>query len=171
MVNEIIKEKHNNEETALVVNNYPYGFRLRTKIRYWIETDKKKGDRFISQTLNPKTNLWNNPKKSVYNSVMVLNKDTETGYIHYFGLYSTTDKERIEQFLKNIDGYELNLEQKEQIKILNAYSKAYENVSFEISPVPYNRTEEEQKKINEEQEKVKTNINKMVNYYYKNETK
>lgn len=49
---ELLKN-HTNEENAITINNYPYGY-LRTKIRYWIETDKRKGDRFVSQTLNPK---------------------------------------------------------------------------------------------------------------------
>lgn len=57
---------HINEETAYVINDYPYGFRLRTKIRYWLETKEKNGDRFCSQTLNPETGKWNKPKKSTY---------------------------------------------------------------------------------------------------------
>ena len=51
------------ENNPLVINNYPYGFNQRTQIRYWIETTPKKGDRFCSQTLNPKNNRWNKPKK------------------------------------------------------------------------------------------------------------
>ena len=39
-------------ETAIVVNNYPWGFKLKTSQRYWIETTKQ-GDRFVIQTLNP----------------------------------------------------------------------------------------------------------------------
>lgn len=32
---------HTSPETAYVVDDYPYGFRLRCKIRYWIETKKR----------------------------------------------------------------------------------------------------------------------------------
>jgi hypothetical protein len=46
---------HTSPDTAFVVDDYPYGFRLRTKIRYWIETKKGFGQRFCSQTLNPNT--------------------------------------------------------------------------------------------------------------------
>ena len=31
---------HTDEKTAYVVEDYPYGFRLRTTIRYWVETKK-----------------------------------------------------------------------------------------------------------------------------------
>ena len=45
---------HTNEATALLVPDYPYGFTLRTQIRYWVETSEKLGQRFCSQTLNPR---------------------------------------------------------------------------------------------------------------------
>lgn len=59
---------HTSPETAYVVEDYPYGFRLRCKIRYWIEYNKKHGFRFCSQTTNPKRAgiHWNAPKKSTY---------------------------------------------------------------------------------------------------------
>lgn len=65
---------HTSPETAYVVEDYPYGFRLRCKIRYWIETAQKgakKGQqRFMSQTTNPKKigmgEVWNKPKASTY---------------------------------------------------------------------------------------------------------
>jgi len=67
-----IKTGHTTQANALIVKDYPYGFRLRTQIRYWITTDKKKGDRFYSQTLNPKTQVWNKPKSSTYSAVMIM---------------------------------------------------------------------------------------------------
>lgn len=76
---------HTSEETAYVVNDYPYGFTLRCKIRYWIETHPKHGDRFCSQTTNPKKigDPWNKPKKSTYDPIMLMLKDEETGHIKY----------------------------------------------------------------------------------------
>lgn len=59
---------HTDENSAYLVNDYPYGFKLRTKIRYWLESDPKKGFRFVSQTMNPKTERWNAPKKSTYST-------------------------------------------------------------------------------------------------------
>ena len=84
---------HLSPETAYIVNDYPYGFRLRCKIRYWMEHDAKKGSRFCSQTSNPKRDnlTWNKPKKSTYCYVGgVMTKDisgTDTdGHIHWEGL-------------------------------------------------------------------------------------
>lgn len=59
---------HVSMETAYVVADYPYGFRLRCQIRYWLEFKKGKGFRFWSQTSNPKVAglVWNKPKSSTY---------------------------------------------------------------------------------------------------------
>lgn len=58
---------HISPETAYVVDDYPYGFRLRCKIRYWLEFHPKRGFRFVSQTTNPKRgDAWNKPKASTY---------------------------------------------------------------------------------------------------------
>ena len=51
-------------DTAVEIGNYPWGFRLRTKVRYWIETTNR-GDRFVKCTLNPKTNQWCKPKNQL----------------------------------------------------------------------------------------------------------
>lgn len=58
---------HISPETAYVVSDYPYGFRLRCKIRYWLEYNPRHGFRFCSQTTNPKRgHVWNKPKASTY---------------------------------------------------------------------------------------------------------
>ena len=59
---------HTSPETAYVVDDYPYGFRLRCKIRYWLEFKSGKGFRLVSQTTNPKRpgEVWNAPKASTY---------------------------------------------------------------------------------------------------------
>jgi len=59
---------HTSPETARVVDDYPYGFRLRCKIRYWVEYHAKRGFRMVGQTTNPKVagEVWNKPKASTY---------------------------------------------------------------------------------------------------------
>jgi hypothetical protein len=59
---------HVSPETAYVVKDYPYGFRLRCQIRYWLEYKPKQGFRLMSQTSNPKKAglVWNKPKASTY---------------------------------------------------------------------------------------------------------
>ena len=37
-------------DNAIEVDNYPWGFKFKTKRRYWIETTKR-GDRLCFQTL------------------------------------------------------------------------------------------------------------------------
>lgn len=62
-----ILKGHTTPDTAYTVADYPYGFRLRCKIRYWLEVDKKRGVRLVSQTINPKRgDVWNKPKASTY---------------------------------------------------------------------------------------------------------
>ncbi len=59
---------HTSQDNAYLVDDYPYGFRLRCCIRYWIEYKPRKGFRFVSQTSNPKKPglVWNKPKAGTY---------------------------------------------------------------------------------------------------------
>lgn len=58
---------HVSPETAYTVDDYPYGFRLRCTIRYWLEHKPGLGFRFVSQTSNPKQGgRWNKPKAGTY---------------------------------------------------------------------------------------------------------
>jgi hypothetical protein len=70
---------HTSPETAFVVQDYPYGFRLRCKIRYWLESRPKHGFRFVSQTTNPKlpAERWNTPRAGIYHVAAVLYLDEE----------------------------------------------------------------------------------------------
>lgn len=58
---------HVSPETAYLVDDYPYGFRLRCRMRYWLEYKPGHGVRLMSQTTNPKRgDVWNKPKASTY---------------------------------------------------------------------------------------------------------
>lgn len=87
---------HTSEETAYVVNDYPYGFVLRCKIRYWLEYNPKHGYRLCSQTTNPRrpSEVWNKPKKSTYAPLGVMGLDSK-GHVQWTGLsmYSLTGDE------------------------------------------------------------------------------
>ena len=89
---------HTSPETAYVVDDYPYGFRLRCKIRYWIETNKN-GQRVVSQTTNPKKpgEVWNKPKASTYSKLRVLFLD-ENGHVQNNGLHFWADTQKIAAF-------------------------------------------------------------------------
>lgn len=98
---------HTSEDTAYFVEDYPYGFTLRTHIRYWVETHPKLGDRFCSQTMNPKTGKWNKPKKGTYSLIVVLVKNEENGYITQTVLGRDRNPE-IDAFIERVGKENLN---------------------------------------------------------------
>jgi len=91
---------HDSEETAYIVEDYPYGFRLRCRMKCWIETKKGFGQRFVTRTSNPKVAFekWNAPKASTYAPVVVMYLDDE-GHVHQDGIGTWIDLERVEKFL------------------------------------------------------------------------
>lgn len=96
---------HTSADTAYVVEGYPYGFTLRTQIRYWVETKPKFGQRFVSQTLNPKTGKWNAPKAGTYYQAIALlvNDEVESkefGYVSYTALSTYSSNEEIAAFIE-----------------------------------------------------------------------
>ena len=81
-----ILKGHVSPETAYVVNDYPYGFRLRCTIRYWLEYKRGHGVRLVSQTSNPSSGVWNKPKASIYarfGGAMYLDDE---GHVQWSGL-------------------------------------------------------------------------------------
>ena len=124
-------------ETAVVVNDYPYGFRLRTKIRYWKETKKGFGQRFVSQTLNPKTGQWNKPKAGNYYPVVVMvqeeKADPNEGFVSYrvLGMWEKTSAiETLEKLYPEAFGeYE-----KAAVKYLKAADRAQKHIEFKVTP-------------------------------------
>ena len=121
------------EAAPYLVADYPYGFRLRCQIRYWIETTKN-GQRFVSQTLNPKNQRWNKPKKSTYAQIMLMGLD-EKNYVTYtaISMYSLEEakkfQEKYGQYLSEYQKTELQ----NMIKMLEVYSK----VTYECKSVRY----------------------------------
>ena len=82
-----ILKGHTTRETAFVVEDYPYGFRLRCKKLYWLETNKH-GTRMVTMTSNPKKPglVFNKPKAGTYcrfGEVMFLNAE---GHVEGRGL-------------------------------------------------------------------------------------
>jgi len=83
-----LEQIHTSPETAYMIEDYPYGFRLRCKMRVWIETKKSTGEmRVMRQTTNPKVagEVWNKAKASTYEKIKVLYIDSNTGYIESAG--------------------------------------------------------------------------------------
>ncbi len=94
---------HVSSETAYFVSDYPYGYRLRCQIRYWIETTKH-GQRVVSQTTNPKRaeTVWNKPKASTYSNIRVLFLD-ENEHVQNASLSFYDNAEQITAFEQTYD--------------------------------------------------------------------
>lgn len=101
-----ILKGYDSMENSYLVNDYPYGFRLRCKIRYWLEFDKKRGYRFCSQTSNPKKNdAWNKPKKSTYTKIEACMYINDEGRVDWAGLSEYSDyKESVDWKEKYYEG-------------------------------------------------------------------
>jgi hypothetical protein len=84
---------HTSPETAFIVPDYPFGFRLRCSIRYWIEHKPKLGCRMVSQTSNPKRPglVWNKPKASTYSQFGAALYLDDAGHVQHAGLTEYTD--------------------------------------------------------------------------------
>ena len=125
---------HTSQETAYLVQDYPWGFRLRTQIRYWIESKEAKngGQRFCSQTINPKTGVWCAPKKSTYSTIEVMYLN-ENNHVKMTALRFNDSEEAINKF-KDIHLEHLDSFQRNQLKELIAYEAVMKNVTWTIKP-------------------------------------
>lgn len=90
---------HVDQDSAYLVDDYPYGRKLRCEIRYWVDTSlsgaKTGQQRFASQTTNPKRAglSWNNPHYSTYSSMVVLflNEDEHVKHWHVDNTHVTPE--------------------------------------------------------------------------------
>ena len=124
---------HTSPESAYVVNDYPYGFRLKTQIRYWIETKKGYGQRFCSQTLNPKTGRWNKPKAGTYNVIAIMILD-ERDHVMYQTLQSggwSKEEDIIEFETRHADA--IGDYERGAIRYIRANNKANESLKWHIT--------------------------------------
>lgn len=100
---------HDSPANAYVVDDYPYGFRLRCKIRYWVEFNPTKGYRMFSQTTNPKIQgkeVWNKPKASTFTELagcLYLDSSDKVQF-GTLGVYSSA--EECLEFMKDFPKFE-----------------------------------------------------------------
>jgi hypothetical protein len=149
---------HTDEATALVVGDYPYGRRVRTSIRYWIETRPGKGDRFCAQTLNPKTGRWNKPKKSTYAAVGVMYREADSGHIKWTGLSEWADEDAIAQWMGALNDGHLTLseEQRKNLAVVVGRHEAFKHVTWTVT------SGESTPEEDAEQERIKRDVAKLV---------
>ena len=83
------------------VEDYPYGFRLRTTLFDTIDFNPKKGYRHTTQTIDPRNGRLNKPKSSTYSPLKVRYYD-ENGHIKTITLefmYSAKDLNKACKFI------------------------------------------------------------------------
>jgi hypothetical protein len=127
---------HTSPETAYVIDDYPYGFRLRCSIRYWLECKKGHGFRLISQTSNPKKPglVWNKPKAGTYHAFAVMVLDPDTGHVHIHTASSGgwTEEATI-QAIETHYAPALTDEHKRALRYIRATNKANEVITVTVS--------------------------------------
>jgi len=155
------------EKNPYIVEDYPWGFK-KCKARFYVESVKKKGDRFVKQTQNPKTKVWNKPKKSTYSAVMIVFRK-DNGHITYKSIDMNSSAEKYKQAMETLKDFEFNDIQKEKLKVMRAYIKAYEGVTFECVEMT-GKSEEEIKEHENGQDKIMNHINNSVAVNYANDT-
>lgn len=102
----------------IVVEGYPYGFKLRTTLYDTVEFSKTKGFRHVTQTVNPKNGGLNKPKKSTYYPLLLRYYD-EKGHIKCWASHANGDKELNSAFTFIGKHYEhFSDEEKEYIRTL-----------------------------------------------------
>lgn len=149
-------------DNALEVDNYPWGFKFKTKRRYWIETTKR-GDRLCFQTLNPKTNKWCKVKKSTYESIELLYINDD-GHVKTTGL-GKYNSSNVYKFEKKIDVEKLNNDQRKKLCEAKAVNHVMKNVTVSFSNVTMESAEEKAKRL-EEKERNEERILNAINSVY-----
>ena len=122
------------------VQNYPYGFKLRTTLYDYIEWDSKKGYRHCTQTINPKNGRINNPKKSTYYPFMLRYKN-EDGHIKTFHIDFNVSFEDINVPAKKVIQVWETLDQLEKEYLMVTF-KSYAKLAC-LSSIQYGGTNQE----------------------------
>lgn len=150
---------HTSEDTAYLVLDYPYGFKLRCSIRYWLESHPIKGFRFVSQTTNPKKgNVWNSPKKSTYSLLAACMYLDENNHVKWTSIHEYTSAEYFLTFLQNFPEIQLSDEHVGRlkywtgVKIAICKTKISSKAIISISGVPQLPTEQDIEKAKQELE-------------------
>ena len=141
---------HISPETAYMVSDYPYGFRLRTEIRYWVETKKGHGQRVMSQTRNPKRAglPWNKPKAGIYSAIQALYLDPATGHVENSGITGYANEDELRAWTERFPLTCAEERNQKAIEILIARARVNARVTWRVvSPDEARQTPEEQAAI------------------------
>jgi hypothetical protein len=123
---------HTSPETAYVVEDYPYGFRLRCQMRHWLEYKKGHGFRHVTQTSNPKKPglVWNKPKTGTYAPCIVLALNAE-GHVTTIAPEWPRDEAAFDAFEQE-HGHAFTDEHKRAMTYLRAVERASKRVTWTV---------------------------------------
>jgi len=150
---------HDSFETGYEVSDYPWGYRMRTEVRYWIETNETHGQRFCKCTKDPRTGKWCAPKKDTYKLLIFMFLDSEE-HVQSTGVTFYTELSYLEKVQEEQEG-KLSEYQEKKLNWLIARAKVMEHVTFSFTANP---TEEEREKIRESNEKESRKIAGAIAY-------
>jgi len=141
---------HTNEDTAYMVNDYPYGG-LRCRIRFWIESKLHKGFRFCSQTENPKTGRWNAPKKHTYVIFAANLYLDEKNHVQWACVSNSTEAKEILNFIESFPQSDLShIHVLAAVRFRIAKAKGEGKAVYKIAGVPQMPSEDEVERAKEE---------------------
>lgn len=137
---------HISLETAFLVRSYPYGSK-RCRIRFWLEQSDTRGWRFVYQTENPKSLVWNKPKQGTYSLLAACMYLDEQEHVQCRTLTEYSSAQEALQFLKDFPETTITLGFKAFIigKIaLNKLKSAGEPfMKMNGQPIPVSETDRE----------------------------
>ena len=119
---------HDSFETAYIIADYPYGFRLRCKQAVWLEFKAGWGSRYCTRTTNPKVpgEIWNAPKKGTYYSGMTfLTRDESNGHISQAECGDWMNTKQLAEF-EAVWGPQLDAQQRIAFDVLKEMTAKYE---------------------------------------------
>jgi hypothetical protein len=130
---------HTDEQSAYLVQDYPYGS-MRCRIRYWLENTPKKGFRFVSQTENPKTLRWNAPKKSTYVKFAGCMYLDEKDHVQWDGVSEYTNASKVLDFVKDFPHADFSVlrmwaKEKAKYELASAHGKVVWSINGVEQPV------------------------------------
>lgn len=140
---------HTSEATAFMIEDYPYGRKVRCRRRVWIESDPKKGHRFVAQTEHPTRKVWNKPAKSTYRDVAACLYLDEQGHVEWSTVHVYTSAAEALAFVKEFASHCVGLEDlrvwaKQKAVFSNAFATG--KATFTINGVAQERTEAEKER-------------------------
>jgi len=121
----------------VLINGYPYG-RLRTQVKYWIESNNY-GECLVFQSQNPKTLVWNKPKKSCYVDLGFMVID-EQGHITTISL-NYNDGESKNKAFESLFLQHMSKKQKIIFCKISGYTETMKDVTFSVRARLYKHRE------------------------------